>query len=251
MDDAALFDRVYSGTREFARAVGRGAGASVHELDGVTATVSPNCPERSVVNSVEYDDAGALAAALPALAGLYDEAGVDAWTVWVPAQDRETARLLEHAGHVLDASPLAMACPIEETAEPGEEPEDWSREPDASVAGPINDRAYGYENSFTRALDGLPADAMDVWVARVDGRPSSCVATLDHGDDRHITMVATLPEARGRRLAGGLLTQALAAGRAEGMRSTSLVATKLGAPVYERLGYRTVGTVEMWERRKR
>ncbi len=251
MDEAALFDRVYSGTREFARAVGGAAGASVHELEGVTATVSPNCPERSVVNSVEYDDSGALSAALPALARLYDEAGVDAWTVWVPAQDRETAGLLEDGGHVLDAVPLAMACPIEEAIEPGQGPEDWGREADASVVGPINDRAYGYEGSFTRALEGVPPDAMDVWVARVDGRPSSCIGTIDHGDDRHIVMVATLPEARGRGLASGLLAHALAAGRTDGIRSTSLVATKLGAPVYERLGYRTVGSVEMWERRKR
>ena len=33
-------------------------------------------------------------------------------------------------------------------------------------------------------------------------------------------------------------------------RATTLIATKLGFPVYEKLGYRDVGGLEMWERRK-
>ena len=50
---------------------------------GVTACVSPARPERSVVNSVVYDDAEALIAAIPALAVTYEDAGIAAWTVWV------------------------------------------------------------------------------------------------------------------------------------------------------------------------
>ena len=34
-------------------------------------------------------------------------------------------------------------------------------------------------------------------------------------------------------------------------RRSTLIATKLGYPVYEQLGYRDVGGLEMWERRKR
>jgi hypothetical protein len=32
--------------------------------------------------------------------------------------------------------------------------------------------------------------------------------------------------------------------------TSTLIATKLGHPVYEKLGYRDVGTLEMWERRR-
>ena len=30
----------------------------------------------------------------------------------------------------------------------------------------------------------------------------------------------------------------------------SLIATKLGRPVYERIGYREFGAIQMWERRR-
>ena len=59
-----------------------------------------------------------------------------------------------------------------------------------------------------------------------------------------------MPEARGRALAPGLMRRALAAGREDGAEVTTLQATKLGRPVYEKLGYRALGAVEMWERRK-
>jgi hypothetical protein len=36
-----------------------------------------------------------------------------------------------------------------------------------------------------------------------------------------------------------------------GRLTTTLVATKLGRPVYDRLGYRDFGALQMWERRKR
>ncbi len=75
--------------------------------------------------------------------------------------------------------------------------------------------------------------------------------TLDrNGGDRHVTLVATAPEARGRGLASALLATALADAREQGLQSSSLIATRMGAPLYERLGYRAVGTIQMWERRE-
>lgn len=72
---------------------------------------------------------------------------------------------------------------------------------------------------------------------------------LDHGGDAEVNFVATVPEARGRGLAGSLMTLALDDARERGRVTTTLVATKLGRPVYERMGYRPLGTVEMWEHR--
>ena len=44
--------------------------------------------------------------------------------------------------------------------------------------------------------------------------------------------------------------RALADARERGCTTTTLVATKMGHPVYARLGYRDLGRVQMWERRK-
>ena len=159
--------------------------------------------------------------------------------------------MLERAGHVLDATPVTMGARLDAVQPPGEQPEDWYRTGDVSDVGPLNDRAYGYEDSFTRAFRGLPTDALGIYVARLDDRPVSCLGTIDRDGDRHIVLVATLPEARGRGLARGLLAHALRDGRKHGLETTSLIATKLGAPLYEGLGYRSVGTLEMWERRLR
>ena len=249
MDDLALFAHALAGTRAFGRLVGTSRGSEVHELEGVTATLVPNCPERSVVNSVSYDEVEELAAALEEVAGLYAEAGVQRWTVWVPERDRDAAELLERAGHVLDAEPAAMGLALDRLPDLPAPPPDWERAEDASAVGPLNDLAYGYDGSFTRALDGVPTHGLDVWVARHEDSPVTCLVTFDRDEDRHVRLVATAPAARGRGLASALLATPWRDARDRGLWSSSLIASKLGAPLYERLGYRTVGTIQMWERR--
>lgn len=245
MDADASLQRVLAAACEFGRVVA----SDFHRLDGVRAAVVPSCPERSLVNCVCYDSAAQLDAALDELAAIYDDAGVDAWTVWVPPGDREAGGLLERAGHVLDATPEAMEIGLGAAARPQTEV-DWIEQADLSVVAQLNDRVYGYDGSFARALEGVPAGALTVYAANLDGRPASCCMTLRCGSDCHLTLVATLPEARGRGLAGTLIGHALADGREEGLEISTLVATKAGRPLYERLGYRGVGALEMWERRR-
>jgi hypothetical protein len=52
-------------------------GGSTLELPGVAAAIVPAMPERSVVNGVVYDDAGALGAALDEVGAAYGDAGVE------------------------------------------------------------------------------------------------------------------------------------------------------------------------------
>jgi ribosomal protein S18 acetylase RimI-like enzyme len=245
VDADALLRRVLAGTCGFARVLA----SELHELDGVRAAVLPACPERSVMNSVCYDSAAQLAAALDDVAAIYDDAAIQAWTVWVPPADREAAGLLGAAGHDLDAAPEAMGMDLSAAERPLERL-DWTRRAELDVVGRLNDRAYGYDGSFERALEAVPADLLTAYAANLDGQAASCCATLQCGSDCHVTLVATVPEARGRGLAGTLLRHALADARERGLETSSLVATKAGRPLYERLGYRGVGAVEMWERRR-
>jgi ribosomal protein S18 acetylase RimI-like enzyme len=224
-------------------------GARAVALDGVLAAVVPTSPERSVLNSVIYESAGALEQALDRLAVMYEKAGVRAWTVWVPDRDTAAAATLERAGHRLDALPTAMAMDLGGFDRLPSPDLEVDPEPEPVELGRINDRAYDFDaDDFARALTRRPP-GLHAYVARVDGAPAACVAALDHEDDCGIFFVATLPEARGRGLATELMTRALADGRARGCHTTSLQATKAGYPIYARLGYRDCGKLQMWERR--
>lgn len=221
------------------------------ELPGVSAAVVPAAAERSVLNSVIYDDVPALERALPELAAAYEEAGIIAWTVWVFPDDESAARSLATAGHVLDADPLAMVCDLEGFEPPPAGDLDWSEDdvPLADVMA-LNDSAYTHEgtpfgDSFRETVDGA-----HVYLARLDGAPASGLVTLERDGSAGIYWVATRPEARGRGLAGRLLGRALARARERGCTLSTLQATKMGAPVYERLGYRSHGAMQMWERRR-
>lgn len=221
----------------------------VVKREGMTAAVVPACPERSVVNCVIYSDASALGDALDELADEYDRAGVRAWTVWVPEDDAEAAGLLEGAGHVLDARPAAMVRGLD-----GLElrrPNDLELvEPDMGEAARLNDAAYGFPGDFERAFHSLPPQPAYLYLATADGVPACTLLTYEEEGECGIYLVATLPEARGRGLATALMSHALLEARDRGCTTTSLQATTRGRPVYERLGYRDIGAVHMWERRK-
>jgi GNAT superfamily N-acetyltransferase len=249
MDDQTLYNRQYASLRGFCEILGRAApGSQVFERDGILASVVPAAPERAVVNSVTYEDAGRLERALPELAGVYEAAGVRAWTVWVPHDDAEAAGILAGAGHELDSQPEAMAMEMSSLEAP--RPADLDLDPEAGPAAVarINDLAYTYGgNHFERSLRTAPS--LRCYVARIDGRPVCCATGHDHDGDFSVTFVATIPEVRGRGLAGELLASALHDARERGCTTTSLQATKMGRSLYARLGYRDLGAVQMWERR--
>jgi ribosomal protein S18 acetylase RimI-like enzyme len=252
VDDAELLERMWPSMGAAFETVPRASpGGRLERRDGVAACIVPAVPERSVFNSVLYREAGALEAAYDELAHLYEEGGVRAWTVWVHPGDRDAAALLERAGHVLDATPRAMATELAGLGPATTSTLDWERTTDARAVAGLNDAAYGYGDApFMRAFGDVLPGAGHFYLARLDGEPAACVGAFDAGGDCSIAWVATRPDGRGRGLASGLMSQALADARERGCATTSLQATKLGEPVYARLGYRALGAIEMWERRR-
>jgi GNAT superfamily N-acetyltransferase len=251
IDDAELRRRAIAGLRDEVEAFGSGHPDSrLIRRDGLLASLTPVSPQRSLFNSVYYEDAGALRGELEALAEAYEAGGIAAWTVWVPDEDRETAELLAGRGHVLDAEPRAMALDLDDLAPEPAAPEGVESRPGEPATGAeLNDRAYGYGPDAFRAALGRETSLR--WhVAHQGEEPVSCVATIEVGDDCCVTGVATPPEHRGRGIASWLLCRALREARERGARSASLQATKAGAPIYERLGFRDLGYIEMWELRK-
>lgn len=251
LDETELRRRAVEGVRDEVEAFGGGAPDSLLiPRDGLLAAVVPAAPQRSVFNSVYYDDPAALAAEIDALTEAYESHGVRAWTVWVPDADRESARLLGAGGHSLDAAPRAMAMELADLAAKAPAPAGIERGPIASSAcAELNDRAYGYgEDGFRGAL---AADTAIRWYGAFEGEaPVGCVGTIAVGEDCCVTGVATPPEHRGRGIASWLMAHVLADARAEGFSSASLQATRAGGPLYERIGFRDLGFIEMWELRR-
>jgi GNAT superfamily N-acetyltransferase len=217
---------------------------------GLSASVSPGSPERSIFNAVSYEQPNALAERIEELTEAYADHGVRAWTVWVPDGDRESAAALERRGHSLDGAPRAMALDLADLATEPRRPEAVEQVSLESADGAaLNARAYGYDDSDLTA--GFGAGAGIRWFGASEaGESLGCVGAIDAGDDCCVTGVATPPEHRGRGIASWLLWRALADARERGFATASLRASRAGAPLYERLGFRDLGFVELWELRR-
>jgi GNAT superfamily N-acetyltransferase len=249
MPHPELSERPYSSLWPFCRMVASASeDARLVELDGVIASVVPVTPDRSITNSVAYEHVDALARGLDRIAAAYAAAGVRAWTVWVPERDRAAQRLLEDAGHALDAAPAAMALELARFEREPNSDLALDTEPDAVEVGRLNDAAYGMDGDFERAFTRRPAE-LHLYAARVDGEAVACVGSIHDEVDCGIYLVATHPDARGRGLARDLMTIALNEAREAGCESASLQSTAMGKPVYTRLGFTDFGPLQMWERR--
>jgi GNAT superfamily N-acetyltransferase len=250
-DDAGWLELIRAGMPPLWRLIADRSAGSVWEEGDVLAAIFPQARDRSVFNSVFYEDGERLVASLDRIAAAYDEAGVRAWTVWVPEADRDTATALEEAGHVFDAEPRAMAMELTELRPPGPDPSIEIREElDMPEVARLNEITYGWPPGEFGAVAEAEIPGTHAYFASLDGETVGTVVAWDHGDDSEIAWVATLPEARGRGVSTQLMARALADARDRGRLTTTLVATKLGRPVYERVGYRDFGPIQMWERRK-
>jgi GNAT superfamily N-acetyltransferase len=248
--DAEWLELVRAGMPPFWRLLAEGTGGRVWERDGVCAAIVPASPNRSFFNSVLYEEPKQLIAAIDELADAYEEAGVAAWTVWVPAADTEVAGALETAGHALDATPRAMAMPIADLRPPAPDPElEIREEQDYELVSKINEVAYGFAAGEFPVIEGEQR-ALRTYLGSLGGETVGCAGAFVHRNDCEIVYVAVLPEGRGRGVSGRLMARALADAVEQGLETTTLQSTKLGYPVYEKLGYRDLGELQMWERRK-
>ena len=220
--------------REFCRLLGRAAPDS--RSSSGTGCWRRWCRRRrtaSVVNSSCTRTPAGWSERCPSWRRSTRRAGVRAWTVWVPARRRRGGRRSwSGAGHVLDADPAAMAMELSaleapRPAGPGPRPRGRARDRRA----PQRPRLH-LSAATTSSGRCAPPRRCTATSRAIDGRPVCCATGHDHDGDFSVTLVATLPEARGRGLAGRLLAHALHDARERGCTTTSLQATKLGHSVY-------------------
>jgi GNAT superfamily N-acetyltransferase len=250
-DDGAWLQLIRSSMPLFWRVLAESTGGRMWESDGVSAAIVPGSPRRSFFNSVLYDDPVSMVKSIDAVAETYAEAGIDAWTVWLPEADTPVAEALERAGHRLDATPRAMAMPLAELRPPDPDPElEIREEPDYELVSSLNEVAYGFAPGEFPVMGG-DLSRLRTYLGSVGGETVACAGAFARDRDCVIVFVAVLPEGRGRGISGRLMARALADAVEQGLETTTLQATQLGYPVYVKLGYRDYGELQMWERRGR
>ena len=226
--------------------------ASLFDRDGVRGVAVPGCPNRSIANSAVYSDTARMLDSLDDLAAHYDDAGIEAWTVWAPEFDEQAIAGLDAAGHNFDGKPLAMALDLKRWEAPDIGDLDWDDEGEAAELARINDAAYGFDpdDGMGRAL-ALKPDSERLYRARIDGETACVLGTIDHaGGDLGFYFVATHPDHRGLGLTTRLMTVALEDARERGFETSTLQGSAMGEPVYRRLGYEGPFRLHMYERRK-
>ena len=251
MDDATLAARqCASQMATFAANIGS-AGSVLRPAGGVIATVVPSVPNRSLPNSVLYADAGALTdEVLDELGAAYRRGGRPGMDCVGASWGRCRDIAAGARGHQHDAEPMLMAAELAAMDLTPRAQLEWEPQPSWALLGRLNDRAYGMPGDFER-LGGAMTDEQTVaWVARVDGEPAGCAGIHVHEGDAEVWMVAVVPEARGRGLSAEILRHALSAAARAGATTTSLEASAMGEATYRRLGYRSLGRLGMWEKRR-
>jgi ribosomal protein S18 acetylase RimI-like enzyme len=143
-----------------------------------------------------------------------------------------------------------MGAPLDELDLEPRHALDFDSKAGSLVVAAINDTAYGLGGTMLPAFVGFPTEPTHVYVARVDDLPTACVVAADRNGDCGIFLAATLPAAQGRGLCSELMRTALRDARDRGCQTTSLEATRAGEPIYRRIGYRALGRLQMWERRR-
>jgi GNAT superfamily N-acetyltransferase len=223
------------------REIARGcAGASLERLDGVSAAVFPNAPERAIYNNaVLHRDLGpsARAAAVDAMEAAYRAAGVDRYAAWVHEGDERMRGEMSARGYTVDETTRAMGVALADIAlpRPGVELEraDWSE-------------YLRYLRGFdlpAALLAGTDPSAFHVVAARVGGETVATGLAFDHDGDCGVFNVSTLEASRRRGLGTALTARLLHDAVERGCSTASLQSTPMAERVYAAVGFRDLGRI--------
>ena len=248
MDDATLRRRLWDGFARLQCLLGGSARhGTVLERDDLVASIVPHAPDSPALNAAVALQPQQALQALEELNRRYARAGVRRWGLWLDGEEHAVRTALKEAGLSLATASPGMGAALHElTLEPNGA---W-RATDLRTVGRVNDQAYGNVDArLERTLTMLSPHELRAYRVDLHHRPAAVALALHHGGDCGISFVATIPIARRRGLASQVMRAALAEAREDGCTTVSLQATDVGERLYERLGFRRLGPMELWERR--
>lgn len=244
MPDATDFARQWAGIVALVRLLGTNTPhATLIESDGMVASVMPTTPRSSIMNTAAAVDPAATPSNLAGLAEAFRQGGAEKWGLWVDADLEPSAEVARRQGMVLDSRPAPMVATLDDLPFDDAPPRIAT---DLATAGRVNDRAYGYsEPKLAPAIAALPGTTLTYGAHN----HASVALAHDIGSDTAVWFVATLPQHQRKGLSGQVLRRLLLDARERGQTTASLQASQAGRPLYERLGFSSVGSLHFYEQR--
>jgi GNAT superfamily N-acetyltransferase len=154
------------------------------------------------------------------------------YALWCLDDDPPIAAALAERGYRMTETTRPMVCSLDDVPAPPSGP---------GAHGPVV--LLGADPERVAELNGVPDLLRGVPGVRAyaTGAYESGLILLPAGSDVNVSLVATLPVARGRGLATAVTRAALLDARARGAQTASLQATPAAERLYARLGFRSVG----------
>lgn len=216
-------------------------GAAIVHLDGASAGVFPNDPERAVYNNALVDrDLGPSerAEVIGALHDAYASAGVERYAVWVHERDEGTRKELRRRSYTLEEYTRAMGMSLDDVAPPPHSELELDR-------GDWSDyvRYLQVVGAPEGLLGGADPTAFHLLMARLAGEDVATALAFDHDGDCGVFNVSTLAAARRQGLGTALTARALPDAAERGCSTASLQATPMAERIYAALGFRDLGRI--------
>jgi ribosomal protein S18 acetylase RimI-like enzyme len=241
VDETVLMDRNLRGLATLLALIGRSAGRLI-ELEGATGSIVPTAPDYPWVNALVCERGADFRRVLEHVAEAPELSRLAVW-----ACEPDQLEIALEAGFTdLVARVPAMAIELENVmaGDGGSEPIGLTE------AGAVNDEAYGnQQHELESILTRLPVDRVRARGRRDSAQRVVAAAVLLHvQDDCSVQYVATRPGAQRLGHGAALLRHALGQARLSGCTTSSLQSSEAGVSLYRRLGYHTVGHLQLRRR---
>jgi GNAT superfamily N-acetyltransferase len=216
------------------------AGAALERLDGVSAAVFPQEPERSVYNNALLDrDLGPddRATAIEAMEAAYGAAGVGRYAAWVHETDGGMQAELSDRGYTVAETTRAMGMSLEDIS-PALSEHEFVRPSWPEYLQYLED--VGVPAGL---LSGADPSRFDILMARVAGEDIATAMAFEHDGDCGVFNVSTLEHLRRRGLGTALTARLIHDARERGCSTASLQSTPMAERVYAAVGFRDLGAI--------
>lgn len=205
------------------------------------AAVYPNWTALNNAILLDPPSPAAASEAASELHDVYSGADVASWALWLPSRVLDfdaTDSVTAVEGMVRDTSTLVMASDLLAgmPSHPG------------VLRTTVHAAAVAGDRPVPADLVPDPDDTSDVdgWVLIYDEYAVAGAWTFRNGSDVGVYAVGTAPDWRRRGLARVLMLHVLADAQRRGATTASLQSTRMGQPLYARLGFRPVGRYDEW-----